>query len=274
MRQTFKAGAVAALVAGTMLGFSTQTLAQKSVEDGIQEYRDMLADGNPAELIEMEGEELFAKKQGPKKASFEKCDFGMGPGVIKGAVAQMPRYFKDTDSVMDVESRLLYCAEKLQGRKKDEWAKKPHAGRGKPPTEMEALVAYIYAESRGDTINLPQKHAKEKLAFARGEKLFFYRAGPYDFSCASCHASDDKRIRLQGLPNLTKSGPAQKAFASWPAYRVSFGGLRTMQWRVMNCLKQQRLPELQYGSEASIDLITYMGVMAKGGTMEASALKR
>lgn len=274
MRQTFKTGAVAALVAGSALGFSTQVMAEKSTEDGIQEYRDMLADGNPAELIEMEGEELFAKPQGPKNASFEKCDFGMGPGVIKGAVAQMPRYFKDTNKVMDIESRLLYCAEKLQGRTKEEWAAKPFSGRGKPTTEMEALIAYIYAESRGMTINVPQKHKLEKQAFARGEKLFFYRGGPYDFSCASCHSTDNQRIRLQGLPNLTKSGPAQKAFASWPAYRVSFGGLRTMQWRVMDCLKQQRFPELQYGSEASIDLITYLGVQAKGGTMEASALKR
>lgn len=261
-----------AVVAG--LAFSNSAMAEKSAEEGIQEYRDMLADGNPAELMEMEGEELFAKKQGPKNASFEKCDFGLGPGVLKGAVAQMPRYFKDTNSVMDVENRLLYCADKLQGRKKDDWAKKPFAGRGQPTTEMEALIAYIYAQSRGETINLPQKHAMEKAAYARGEKIFFYRGGPYDFSCASCHGVDGQRIRLQGLPNLTKPEPAQRAFAQWPAYRVSFGGIRTMQWRVYDCFRQQRFPALKYGSEASIDLITFLGVKAKGGTMEATALKR
>ena len=33
-----------------------------------------------------------------------------------------------------------------------------------------------------------------------GKRAFFYRGGPYDFSCATCHGDDGKRIRLQDLP--------------------------------------------------------------------------
>ena len=37
---------------------------------------------------------------------------------------------------------------------------------------------------------------------ALGEALFFRRSGPFDFSCATCHAAEGLRIRLQGLPYL------------------------------------------------------------------------
>lgn len=41
-------------------------------EKGIDRYRELIADGNPAELWEMQGEELWKKKAGPKNASLEK----------------------------------------------------------------------------------------------------------------------------------------------------------------------------------------------------------
>ena len=61
--------------------------AQKTTSQGIDEYRAMLADGNPSELFEAKGEDLWSQKRGPKNASLEKCDLGKGPGVVKGADA-------------------------------------------------------------------------------------------------------------------------------------------------------------------------------------------
>ena len=52
------------------------------------------------------------------------------------------------------------------------------------------------------------------------------------------------------------------------------GAVRTMQWRLYDCFRQQRFPELQYLSQTSIDLITFMGVNANGGAMAAPAIKR
>ncbi len=72
-------------LAATLIGGAA--LAQKSASDGIAEYRAMLADGNPAELFEAKGEDLWKQKRGPKNVSLEKCDLGKGPGVVKGAKA-------------------------------------------------------------------------------------------------------------------------------------------------------------------------------------------
>ncbi|MFM7503142.1 MAG: sulfur oxidation c-type cytochrome SoxA [Betaproteobacteria bacterium] len=275
LRFSAKAGLKALLIA---IGLSASALAGAQPKDAteaeIEKYRQMLQDGNPAELVSLKGEGLWKKKQGPKQASLESCDLGLGPGVVKGANAQLPRYFADSDAVMDLETRIVHCMVTIQGLDRTKITARPYSGAGQSATDMEALVAYVVEESRGMKINVPQQHQKEKEAFARGEKIFYFRGGPYDFSCASCHAVDNQRIRLQGLPNLTKTEPAQKAFASWPAYRVSQGALRTMQWRIYDCFRQQRFPELKYLSPASVDLITFLGVRANGGVMETPAIKR
>ncbi|MGE0312950.1 MAG: sulfur oxidation c-type cytochrome SoxA [Lautropia sp.] len=271
-----KAGgaASAAVVALAIAGAAPAIAQPKTTEEGIEQYREMLQDGNPADLNAMKGAGLWTQPRGPKNASLEKCDIGLGPGVVKGAYAQLPRYFADVDQVMDFESRLVHCMVTLQGFDREKLVAKPFSGGGQPATDIENIVAYVTDESRGEKVALPQDHPKEKEAALRGEKMFFYRAGPYDFSCASCHSNEGQRIRLQGLPNLTKPEPAQKAFTTWPAYRVSQGALRTMQWRIYDCFRQQRFPELKYLSPASIDLITYLGVKGKGGTMDAPAIKR
>lgn len=261
-------------VALVLLGAAGGAQSQGSTADEIAKYRAMLQDGNPAELVVMRGEELWKAKRGPKAASLEACDLGLGPGVVQGAYARLPRYFADADAVMDFESRLVWCMDKLQGIAPADAKKKPFSGTGERQTDNESITAYVVEASRGAKIAVPQDHPKEKAAYARGEQLFYMRGGPYDFSCSTCHSRDDQRIRLQELPNLTKTDAAQKAFAQWPAYRVSQGALRTMQWRLNDCFRQQRFPYLEFTSPASVDLITFLGVKANGGTMDSPAIKR
>lgn len=273
MKRLQKKSAIAIALGVSVLTMAP-AIAQTDTQAEIERYREMLQDGNPADLTVMKGEALWKEKRGPKKASLEKCDLGKGPGVVKGAYAELPRYFADVDAVMDAESRIVHCMVTLQGFDKAEVIKKPFSGAGQKATDLEALAGYVVEESRGMPVNVPQNHPKEIAAYQRGERTFHYRAGPFDFSCASCHEGEGKRIRLQDLPDLTKPGPAQKAFTTWPAYRVSQGALRTMQWRMYDCFRQQRFPELKYGSQTSIDLITYLGVTAKGGKMDSPAIKR
>ncbi len=271
MRQRI-ATAFATLIVATI---AMPLLAQQDTQKEIERYRQLLADGNPAELLEMRGEELWKEKRGPKNASLEQCDLGLGPGKVAGAYAQMPRYFKDADRVMDAESRIVHCQVELQGLKREDVVKRPYSlTQGERQTEHEALTAYVVGLSRGVKVAVPQAHPKEKESFLRGEKMFFFKGGPYDFACSTCHGVDGQRIRLQDLPNFQKADNAQRAFTTWPAYRVSQGAMRTMQWRLFDCFRQQRFPELAFLSQASVDLITYMGVKAQGGTMDSPAIKR
>ena len=59
-------------------------------------------------------------------------------------------------------------------------------------------------------MNVAARIRRKREMYALGEKMFFFRGGPHDFACATCHGDDDKRIRLQDLPNLTtKRGRAE-----------------------------------------------------------------
>jgi len=267
------AAAVSVLLLGAALAaLGRPAQAQASASDGIAQYRALLADGNPAELYEAKGELLWKQKRGPRDVSLEACDLGRGPGVVKGAFVELPRWFADTGRVQDLESRLLTCMETLQGFDAAQIAKTPF-GRGEQ-ANIESLVAYISAASRGQRFNLPQAHADERRMYEVGKRVFFYRGGPYDFSCASCHGEDGKRIRLQDLPNLTKNPGDGIGFAAWPAYRVSSGELWGMQRRLNDCYRQQRFPYPGYASDATIALGVYMGVNSKGAESIAPALKR
>jgi len=252
--------------------FATGSWAQKSAADGIAEYRAMIADGNPSELFEAKGEDLWKQKRGPKSESLEKCDLGKGPGVVKGVFVELPRFFADTKKVQDLESRLLTCMENLQGFNAADIAKTPF-GRGEQ-NNVTALATWISGESKGMKFNLPQNHVQEKIMFEVGKRLFFARGGPHDFSCASCHGEDGKRIRLQDLPNLTQNPGAGSGFGAWPAYRVSNGQMWGMQLRLNDCYRQQRFPYPLFGSDATVALGVYLGVNGKGGESIAPAIKR
>jgi len=267
---------LATTVAAVTLGLaSASALAQGSAAEGIARYREMLQDGNPAELTVARGEELWKTKRGPKNVSLEQCDLGLGAGVIKGAYAQLPRYFPDADQVMDFESRIVWCMVNLQGMDRAAVTKSPYSSAGQRQTDIEALAAFGAEMSRGMPVNISQSHPKERAAFDRGRQAFYMRGGPYDFSCATCHGVTGQRIRLQDLPNISSNKPdADRAFTTWPAYRVSQGALRSMQWRLYDCFRQQRWPELVFLSPTSIDLITFLGVNANGAKMDAPAIKR
>ncbi|MBT9504649.1 MAG: sulfur oxidation c-type cytochrome SoxA [Burkholderiaceae bacterium] len=259
------------LLAGLLLAAGAGQ-AQKTAADGIAEYRALLADGNPAELFEAKGEDIWKKKRGPKNSSLERCDLGKGPGVVKGAFVELPRWFADTQKVQDLESRLLTCMSDLQGLDAAAIAKTAF-GRGEQ-ANMEALAAWISGESRGKRMNLPQAHLEEQRMYQLGKRAFFFRGGPMDFSCASCHGEEGKRIRMQDLPNLTKNPGDGVGFAAWPAYRVSSGEMWSMQRRLNDCYRQQRFPYPGYASDVTVALGVYMGVNAKGAESVAPALKR
>ena len=262
-----------ALAAGLLsAGLAWAQAPGKTATQAIEEYRALLADGNPAELFEAKGEDLWAKKRGPRNASLEQCDLGKGPGVIKGAFVELPRYFADVRKVQDLETRIVHCMASLQGFDAAEISRTPF-GRGEM-ANVTAIATWVAAQSKGMRFNVPQSSSEERTAYEIGKRLFFMRGGTHDFSCASCHGEEGKRIRLQDLPMLTKNPGDGVGFAAWPAYRVSNGQMWSMQLRLNDCYRQQRFPEPAFGSDALAALSVYLGVNAKGAASAVPTIKR
>ncbi len=247
--------------------------AQDKTIQAIERYREMLADDNPAELYELRGAELWRKPRGSQQVSLEQCDLGLGAGIVKGAYVRTPRYFVDAGKVMDIESRIAWCMVTLQGFTAGEIAKRPF-GSETYKSDMEALVTYVVSQSKGMKIDVSTAQPQEQHAYDMGKQIFALRSGSYDFACATCHGDRGKRIRLQELPYLSDPKDAGRAYIGWPAYRVSQGEMRTMQWRINDCFRQQRFPEPQYLSDSVNALIMFLAVNANGTVYNGPAIKR
>lgn len=255
----------------------TLASAQADTEKGLEMYRQMLKNdpwSNPGSLDVERGEALWKTPRGPNNVSLERCDLGKGPGLVDGAFAELPRYFADADRVMDVETRILWCMETLQGFKRADLVARPHPGGGQPVKELGAIATYVGNLSNGLKFAGRLQHPKEKEAALLGEALFARRSGPFDFACATCHGDEDRRIRLQGLPFLLQPAAARNVVGEWPGYRVSSSHVMTMQHRLYDCYWQMRLPQLELGSEASVALIAYLVKQARGGVIAVPGLKR
>ena len=248
-----------------------------AIDRGLEAFRAMLkADpwSNPALLDADRGQVLWKERRGPRKASLERCDLGKGPGVVNGAFAELPRYFRDAGRVMDLETRLVWCMETLQGLDPNEVVAAPHPAANEPVKDLGAIATWVATRSAGLNLAAPVSHPREKATLALGETLFNRRSGPFDFSCASCHATAGKRIRRQALAQLADPENARRVIGEWPAYRVSAAHVMTLQHRLYDCYWQMRLPELKLGSEASVALTAYLVSQARGGEIAAPGLKR
>ncbi|MGF1548733.1 MAG: sulfur oxidation c-type cytochrome SoxA [Thiotrichales bacterium] len=230
----------------------------------------MMMPDNPALFLAEDGEKLFKQARGPKNASLEGCDFGKGPGVLKGAYVEMPRYFADTGKVMDLETRLVHCMKTLQGFTDDDDATKKRHGSG---TDMMKLQTYIAMQSNGMPWNPPLAHPLEKAMRDAGEVLFYRRAGTMDFNCATCHAGTGLRVRASVLPNLNVPEEWTKA-VSWPAERPTNQAVRSSQHRLLECLWQMRYPWVNAGSDLSIATISFWTDAARGQPAILPDLKR
>ncbi len=230
----------------------------------------MMMPDNPAYWVIEDGEELFMEKRGPKKASLERCDFGKGPGVLDGAYAEMPRYFKDTGKVMDMESRLVHCMKSIQGFKKGDAAIKKRHGSG---SDMMKLQAYIGSLSNGYPWNPPMNHQMERDTRDAGKALFYRRAGKMDFSCNTCHGNTGERIRASVLPNINVPEEWTKAI-SWPAFRVGHDNVRSSQHRVRGCYWQMRQGRIEADADAAIALISFWTDAVRGQPAILPDMKR
>jgi len=267
-----RGGLAAVLLAFLAAWGAVPVLAQS--DDSLAVGRKMLAEDNPGELWIERGKALFLQKRGPKNASLEQCDFGLGPGKLEGATVRLPRYFADTDKVQDLESRLLTCMVQLQGFNRDDLVKRAISPAGSDGSDVEALAPYITSRSNGMKMDVSLSHQKEYDMYKAGEYLFHRRSGQTDFACVQCHGESGKRIRLQDLWNATNRKEIQEVVSSWPAYRGAHFTVRTMQWRLYDCFWQMRLPELTYASDTSIALTTYLHYQGNGAVVGVPGFKR
>lgn len=221
---------------------------------------------NPAYFTAQDGKELFYKKRGPNNASLANCDFGQGPGKLKGAYVKMPRYFEDTGRVMNAESRLVYCMKTIQGFSENSSAVQ---NRG----ELKKMLTFIASQSNGYEWAPSMDDPMEKAMRDAGEAMFYRRAGKLDQNCASCHFETGTSVRASAMPSIQVPEEWTKA-VSWPAFRLGKRDIRSPYQRMRGCYYQMRKALLQPRTDAAIALQTFWLDAARGQPAILPDLKR
>ncbi|MER3603407.1 MAG: sulfur oxidation c-type cytochrome SoxA [Thermus sp.] len=219
----------------------------------------------PSELIVEQGKELFYAKRGPKNASLEGCDFGLGPGVLKGASVRLPRYFMDTNKVEDLDSRIRTCMIQLQGFKPEEIKR----------SEVVAIAFYVAAQSDGMPVQVRLLYPSEKAFYELGERLFYARSGARDIGCATCHVTYlGKRAGVLPYADVINVAGKGAAMTHWPAYRYSNDQAWTMEDRIRACYGNLGHPAPEFYSPAVIALQLFMAYHANGAKAELPGFLR
>ncbi|MBW6476372.1 MAG: sulfur oxidation c-type cytochrome SoxA [Chromatiales bacterium] len=231
-----------------------------------------MIDDSPAIWTGYEGGDLFKAPRGPNNVSMESCDFGKGPGVVKGAAVELPRYFADTNKVMDLEGRIVHCMTTVQGFAKDDPAVRTRHGSN---SDMMKIMTYIAMESNGMPWNPPLSHPLEVAMRDAGEEMFFRRQGLMDFSCATCHGPDASHKRIRASVMSSSSVPSDwTKSVSWPAFRVGQQHARSPQNRVRGCYWQMRTGQIRQDSDAMMAILSYWTDAARGQPAILPDMKR
>jgi sulfur-oxidizing protein SoxA len=210
---------------------------------------------NPGMLWVERGQKLWSSVAGASGQSCASCH-GEAASSMKGVAARYPVVDKTSGRLMTVDRRVQQC--RVERQKAEPLA---------PESEdLLALTAYVSKQSRGLPIRVSIEGPARK-PFEAGRALFFKRFGQMNLSCAQCHDGNwDKTLFAspitQGQPN------------GYPAYRLEWQTLGSLERRLRACLSGIRAEMFPYGSEEHADLALYLAWRAQGLSVESPGVRR
>lgn len=176
--------------------------------------------------------------------------------TMKGVAARYPAYDATSKSVLDLDGRIEQCRT----------ARQKAAALGRESDDLLALSAYVAYQSRGMPYNV-SIDGPARAAFDRGNALYHTRHGQMNLACAQCHDQNYGKRLL----NETMSQGQPTAF---PAYRLEWQGLGSLQRRIRACLFGVRAQMPPAGAAELTDIELYLAWRAQGLPLEAPGVRR
>ena len=198
---------------------------------------------NPGMLWVTRGEALFAQPRGQAKASCASCHAG---SAMKGVAARYPRFDPALGRVVNVEERINACvssrqrAPRLAGESED----------------LLALTAYVAHQSKGMPMAV-SIDGPARATWDAGRRLYFARIGQLHLACTNCHdASWGRTILAESVSQGHPTG--------WPAYRLEWQALGSLERRLRACFFGVRAEMPAYGADDMVALELYLAWRAQG----------
>jgi sulfur-oxidizing protein SoxA len=236
---------------------SRPTPIKGGVEFQGAEIRAMQADafGNPGMLWVDRGAALWKEPAGARHASCASCH-GADGSSMKGVATRYPSYVASLGGVVDLDQRINACVTSNQEAPALAWESQ----------ELLSLSAFVASRSRGLPI-VPDPSRETDSAYERGRAIYFERQGQLNLACTNCHdASWGKRLLSEPI--------SQGHPADWPAYRLEWQAMGSLERRLRACYLGVRAEMPAYGSPDLVALETYLARRAAGLVSNPPGVRR
>jgi sulfur-oxidizing protein SoxA len=252
--------AAAILAAGSVLA-QERAIPLDQVKSGSaflgQDLRSLQADefANPGMLWVERGGKIWREAAGKKNQSCAGCHQD-AQSSMRGVAARYPKIDPASGKLLNLEGRINACRVDHQGAEPFRYESE----------ELLSITAYVARQSRGLPIASNIAGAA-RAHFDAGEAAYRLRRGQMNLSCAHCHEANWGMRLLsetvsQGQPN------------AYPAYRMEWQTLGSLERRLRACLSGIRAEMLPYGSPEYLDLELYLAWRAQGLAIETPGVRR
>lgn len=175
---------------------------------------------------------------------------------MRGVAASYPRLDAKTGELLNIEARINQCRGERQ-----QAAPFPHESE-----ELLSITSYVVRQSNSSRINVVIDGDARKH-FEAGRSLYYRRLGQMNLACAQCHEANWGRTLFaerisQGHPN------------AYPAYRMEWQGMGSLERRLRACLSGVRAEMLPYGAQEYRQLALFLAWRAQGLPVESPGVRR
>lgn len=245
-------------VSPLLAGESGRPLPLKSgIEFASPEVRAMQRDdlSNPGMLWVARGETLWRETSSGAGRACSSCH-GKANETMKGVAARYPAIDAASGHLLNLEDRVNLCRVRHQDA----------AAFAYESDELLALTAFVAHQSRGMPVQAALD-APSRASLERGRERYHRRIGQMNLACVHCHQQNwGKRLLAQTI--------SQGHGNAYPAYRLEWQTLGSLQRRLRACYFGVRAEMPPYGAQELLELELYLRWRAGGLPVEAPGVRR
>ncbi|MDQ6621487.1 MAG: sulfur oxidation c-type cytochrome SoxA [Pseudomonadota bacterium] len=236
-------------------------IAPSELRSGVEfagaDVRAMQADefANPGMLWVERGQKLWNETTGAAGKSCASCH-GDAAQAMRGVATHYPAYDSASRRMTNLATRISDCRVRHQ--------KAPAL---QPESEdLLALSAYVAHQSHGMPMAV-RVDGPAKSSFERGGAFYYQRHGQMNISCAQCHEQNWGK-------QLLRETISQGHGTAFPAYRLEWQALGSLQRRLRACLFGVRAEMPPMGAPELLDLELFLAWRAEGLPVETPGVRR
>jgi sulfur-oxidizing protein SoxA len=210
---------------------------------------------NPATLWVTRGEKLWSEPAGSSRKSCASCHGEAGKSM-RGVAARYPVFDPGRGTLLNLEGRINTCRTERQSAPAFRYESEDLLG----------ITAYVARQSKGMPIEA-SIDGPARAHFNAGRAFYYERRGQMNLSCAHCHEANWGKHLLaetvsQGQPN------------AYPAYRLEWQTMGSLERRLRACLSGVRAEMRPYGAPEYLDLELFLAWRTQGLPIETPGVRR